>query len=136
ESSPKPKAIVEAENFSYSTHGFSVGDFNVFKLADGGNALGYRFGNEQLTYHTSLEKGSYQMNLNIASECKMPGAVEISIDGEVVGTIQLETTGGHSNYREFSSQVFEVTSSGPVTLSLKFQERSIFFIDKITLVRR
>lgn len=134
-SSRAPKAIIEAENFSSSANGFSVGDFNVFKLKDGGNALGFRFANEKLTYHTYLEKGTYLVKLNIASEDEKPGIVEVSIDGNVIGKIKLENTGGRSSYRAFSSDVFKVTSSKPKTLSLKFAENSSFFLDNIILIK-
>lgn len=84
------------EGGAYRTDGVDIGASGV---AGTPNSIGWTKAGEWLTYDLDVaETGNYSLELRAASE-PLGGTVEISIDGGIVSTVAIPSTGGWTNWR-------------------------------------
>lgn len=133
---------VEAEDYarySDTTAGNAGGeyrsddvDIEITADASGAYNVGYVVSGEWLEYDVQLIAGDYQLITRVAS-APGAGAYSISLDGEVVGSSNVETTGGWQNWIDQTIALVNIPSTGIYTIRIDMQA-SGFNINYFTFI--
>ena len=108
----------EADNFGGAYRGDGV-DIEAVSNAGGGFGVGWFDDSQWMEYTLNATPGIYRLDLRAASNEEMVGDVRVTLDGTLLGVINVESTGGWDSWQTFSLPNIALTSSGPKVLRLE-----------------
>lgn len=118
--------VLEAENF--------ISKSPIIKIENGGS-------NKNITSITNntfteynvdvIESGMYEVIVSASAAAAAGGSVKVSVDGNVVGTLNITSTTSWTNYMEFRQDV--TINAGGTTVRLDYETTNVyaFNVDKI-----
>ncbi|MGJ8723422.1 MAG: carbohydrate-binding protein [Roseibacillus sp.] len=108
----------DPENFGGSYRGDAV-DIEPSGDTDGGFNVGWFDDAQWMEYTLNTTPGVYQLNLRASSNESIVGDVRVTLDGEVLGTIDVQSTGGWGNWVTFTLPNLAIATSGERVLRLE-----------------
>jgi hypothetical protein len=126
---------VEAEDYDHGGEGIAYsdadpgnlggsyrGDAVDIELSDdtgGGFGVGWFDDAQWMEYTLAATPGIYELNLRVASNESIVGDVRVSLDGQILGTLDAQSTGGWNNWVTLSLPNIAITSAGEKVLRLE-----------------
>ncbi|MEM6391900.1 MAG: carbohydrate-binding protein [Planctomycetota bacterium] len=103
---------------------------------NGGMAVGYTATGEWLEYTVYLPSGSYDFELTYSSNVTAPGDLNVSVDGQSVGTLtNLTSTGNWNSFQTLTLPGVQVANGGTETIvRLEVLDGGMFDIDGFRFV--
>lgn len=138
--SPLLPTRIQAEHFD--TGGAGISYYDVDSNNIGGNyrdtgvdlepsldtdstpSLGWAENGEWLHYSITLTPGTWDIAARAASEFGAPGSLRVLLDGVLLGTIDISSTGGWYNWEDFILPSITITGNGPAVLRLEISGAS------------
>ncbi|MDZ4401118.1 Ig-like domain-containing protein [Prosthecobacter sp.] len=102
-------------------------DIEPSEDTDGTPSIGWIVAGEWLRYTTTLASGTYDLNVRMATVFAGPSKMRVLINGTLVTTIDVTSTGGWSAWSTFKVSGINVPSSGPATVRVEFPDGSVNF---------
>ena len=133
---PQLPTVIQVENYDTGGQGVSFFDFDpenqggVFRDeavdiensgdTDGTPSIGWAFDSEWLEYTIDVAPGDYLVNVRAASLFPNPGSLRISINGQDLTTVDVDSTGDWFNWETFTSVPITLTEGGRQALRITF----------------
>ena len=133
---PQLPARIQVENYNLGGQGVGYFDLDpenrggIFRNdavdiedsndTDGTPSIGWAFDSEWTQYLIEVPAGNYRVNVRAASLFENPGSLLISLGGEEITTVDVESTGGWFDWETFSSAQISLPA-GRQILRLTFQ---------------
>ncbi|WP_411844892.1 carbohydrate-binding protein [Roseibacillus persicicus] len=126
---------VEAENYDLGGQGVAYSDAEEENLGgayrtegvdiepsgdtEGGYSVGWFDDGQWMEYTVQAPTGIYQLNMRVASAESVVGDVRVTLDGEELGIIDVQSTGGWANWVTLSLPSIPITSAGQKVIRLE-----------------
>ncbi len=101
-------------------------DLEMTTDAGGGYHVGWVEDGEWLEYTTKVTKGTYNIKVRVASEISDPGSLQVKLDDELLGTVDVTGTGGWQNWQTVTIEGVELTAGEEQLLRLEIQDGGMF----------
>jgi lysophospholipase L1-like esterase len=92
----------------------------------GGYNIGWLEDGEWLKYTTKVTEGTYNIKARVASDSSDPGSLEIKLDDELLGTIDVTGTGGWQNWQTLTIPNVKLTGNQEQVLRLEVNDGGFF----------
>ncbi|GHC56408.1 carbohydrate-binding protein [Roseibacillus persicicus] len=137
---PLLPTLIQAEHFDTGGAGVSYYDVDSNNIGgdyrdtgvdlepsldtDNTPSLGWAEDGEWLHYSVTLTPGTWDIVARAASEFGSPGSLRVLLDGDLLGTIDIKSTGGWYNWQEFVLPSVTIDGTGPGVLRLEISGAS------------
>ena len=101
---------------------------------DGSPSIGWAYDGEWTQYTINLVPGFYDLVARVASAVGDPGSLRVSINGTVLGEIDVRNTGGWLSWVDASLRNIEVLEGGIAVMRLEFVNGGDFNLNYVEFV--